>query len=128
MTCQIVSIAHWLPHREEMEIDPTASEATVREAQRQAGREHQQEVEADDPGRDILWPLEQVRAVTQATSDCANLVDDLRSYVIKDRGQLPNRVRHCRANRRNWVHPPSRPDPAGWYHQGDSQATATMVR
>jgi hypothetical protein len=80
MTCHVTSIAHWLPPKGEIEVDPTASEQELREEKKRVAREHQREVEADDPGRDILWPLEQVRSVPsmqrsqlttrQSTAEC----------------------------------------------------------
>jgi len=43
-----------------MEVDPTANENELQEQKSHLNRAHQKEVEEDDPGRDILWPLEQV--------------------------------------------------------------------
>jgi hypothetical protein len=72
MTCHVTSIAHWLPPKGEIEVDPTASEQELREEKKRVAREHQREVEADDPGRDILWPLEQVCSISITTNKPTN--------------------------------------------------------
>jgi hypothetical protein len=60
MTCHVASVAHMLPAKDEMEVDPTMNDNEVREAKTRIDRDHQRRIEEDDETRDILWPLEQV--------------------------------------------------------------------
>jgi hypothetical protein len=60
MTCHVASVAHMLPAKDEMEVDPTMNDNELREAKKRVDRDHQRRIEEDDETRDILWPLEQV--------------------------------------------------------------------
>jgi len=51
-----------LPDKDEMEVDTTMNDNEIREAKKRVDRDHQRRIEEDDETRDILWPLEQVRA------------------------------------------------------------------
>lgn len=46
-----------------MEIDSTANENEIREAQSRINRDHLRQVEDDEEGRDVVWPLEQVSLI-----------------------------------------------------------------
>lgn len=61
VSLHIASVTHWLPEQEPIEEDPLANSNEQTAMRNAADREHQMAVEEDDPDRDILWPLEQVR-------------------------------------------------------------------
>jgi hypothetical protein len=53
-----------LPARDQIEEDPRKNENEQMADKLAVDREHQMEVEEDDPSRDVLWPLEKVSLVS----------------------------------------------------------------
>lgn len=60
MTCQIASVAHYLPPLIDVDMGDM-SELERQETRLKAAEEHQDEVLDDEIGRDIVWPIEKVR-------------------------------------------------------------------
>lgn len=60
MSCQIASVAHFLPPQIDVEVSQMADDDEVQWAMKKAAEDHTRDVLHDEATRDIVWPVEKV--------------------------------------------------------------------